>query len=336
MASSSSDSDLSEDDFHTVEHTNRRATYLFPEKFSPVQMASMFKKEPAPVTTKVTIGLDDPIDQVVGTISADPAFYTDVMPYSWQSLTGTPDWYAANIRFAHAMDVRNGCLYGLYDYECPSLYAYAKGALGYAKTIPFQVMLKLDPTYRILNLDSIQGHCKLFNMKESILGDQDFISNKHDLAIDAPGYPFASFYSIVTSLAAGWAKETPSLGERTPVSSKKWLLILHQLQGHNVKGMTPEARSHLGDKLYTDFIASLGFKVEDMCVPHAKRDQGLIDRTEASLLAIRAELLKALRIEDHLLPKLADLDAAAVLAGRVFFSVPDNSVEQGANNKTDS
>ncbi len=308
-ASSSSDAEALEDSFHDVKYTNRGAEFLFPQRFTDEQVQCLFDKQPLLIQNRFKDAADEVFDLPVGALSAEEKFYREVMPNRLQLITGTAARYASKIRFANAVEVHNGALQGLYEYvsSYDSLYSMA----GYGGCLSFLVQLRLDPSYVIYGMENIEGRCRVFNMRESILGDKDFLSSERQLNMANRMLPVTSLHYL-KSLDRNWVRQTNEIG-RLAGNTKDWLLLLHALQGNNVHGMDEVNRQHIADSLYEKFLTGKEYAANEMNLA----------KYEDCLMSLRQSIFEKLGIREDQIPTVPADKIVDMCEGRVFFAVAE-------------
>jgi hypothetical protein len=301
-----------EDDFHMVDSIkNRDVECLFPEKFTPQQMGDLFQHKSTPIEKKFQNPYDE--DQVytipVGTIKAGKVFYEQVMPYKMQILSGYPSSYAARTHFIHRVQVIHGNIYGGYEYNGAGFYQWARTGAN----VQFAVKLELDNTYTTHNLDKIQGSAKLYNLRESILGQRDFISSPNKLNPANFNLPEACLYNIFMSLDETWISRTGEI-QRLVGHITDYLLLLDQLRGSPVFEMTVEQRQVHGDHLYASFLSALNF---------GDGSAMTIEKFKNCAQVLRFNIFSHLGIQEADFAPLVKCDKDALGQGKIFIAVPD-------------
>jgi hypothetical protein len=309
-ASSSSDSDLSEDDFHAISNTNNVALSLFPSQFSPEQVLQLHDNKPVILQKQVAlVGLDaQPVS--LGSLSCTELYHQAVKPYWFQILSGKSSNYAGRIRFVSAEVGPDGCLYGNYRYTGAKLYQ----AIGTATDTVFP--LKFTPTdgCKIYNLDKLKaGPCRLINLKESILGNRDFISSSENANPFNCAVPELSWYSLEYWTSEVAVRAEAATGHaRLPGNLETWLLALHQLQGVDVSLQTSDIRELLAHSLLEQLLRN------EECA-------AIADLTEKYVKAnaiVRCQLLELLHVKEGDIPCIPLNENLAAYEGKIFFALP--------------
>lgn len=314
---SSSQEDSLEDEFVVVAKSNTHALPLFPNKFSAEQMRHLFKKKPI-IYEKEQIRWDSddfgiPVQivekETIGTLTAGNDFYSKVMPNFVQVITGTASKYASKIHFTNCVEVKSDCLIGTYEYRSSyeSLYHWA----GYGSCLSFQVALKLDPSYTLINSREITSQGLLFNLRDSILGSRDFISSKNSLDPRNGLLPQLCLYYIFAT-DEKFARQTSINSERLVGNIKDFLLALEELRYGSLYDESSENRMLVADSLYKDFVESKGYNLGSMT----------LDGYADCLLSARKEVLLHLGICDEDIPTIGRHLTPSVEQGKVLLLVP--------------
>lgn len=310
-ASSSSSPEL-EDDFHHVENTNYGALSLFPEKLTKKQVQSMFDKKRIQIERKLHVSYSgETLTIPVGDAVATDSFYNNVYPNMFQAVTGTASSYASRIKFIHAVEIKDKQLYGFYQYERPALYGVVHNYLVSPTTILFSLQLNLARDFKIHNMDKIEGPCKIFNMRESVLGQKDFISKESQLDPGNGLLPDACLYSI-KSLDREFIRDTGCI-ERLAGNTKIWLMLLNQLKGRDLYGMQPDEREAHAEVLYQQLLAEKKFDANNMTLDHY----------ETCLMELRAAIFEHLGFKEDDIPNVPREDLPAMIDGKIFFAVAE-------------
>jgi hypothetical protein len=322
--SSSNAPDALEEDFHNVIYTNRGAEALFPKTFTTEEMHKLLHPSTAsPLRADQTLinAVDEVIHVPVGTLTPTDVFSNRVAPSMFQILTGTPDSYAGRITFGNLVIIRDGQIYGEYLYK--RAFPNVSSWLGYGDTVQFHLKLNLHESYIVQNLAGIEGTCKIFNMRESVLGDRDFLSNKDHLNPANNILPTACLHNIKLLdreciLQSGQQKGSL---ERLAGNTKDWLLMLRQLQGKAVYfGLSVKDQRQQADLLYRKLLAKHKFTPETMTV----------ETYAVCLMPIRAKIFKCLGLHEDDIPVIPEGDVEQIIAmreGKIFFAVADRAEE---------
>lgn len=307
-----------EGEFHPVADFNRGVEKLFPEKFNADQMACFYKKKAINYAQNTIHPMtEEAQENKIGQMIPGESFYQNVMPYSLQMLTGTCHKYAEKIRFARVVNVKDGELEGLYEYV--SSYESLYSALGYASTVTFPVCLTLDPSYKVYNLDRVVGACRIFNLKESVLGAHDFISSVNQLQDANKMLPNACIFNIFRQDEA-FINQTNEV-HRLEFNIKSLLAILDQLKGNDLYHMTPEQQIIRQTEMYQQLREDKKCAAGEMTKETYK----------ACLLHVRAEIFAQMGIDPTFIPEVSGQDIVLLHEGKILFVVPDVSAGQNAN-----
>ncbi len=308
MASSSSTEEIM-DEFHKVPTVYNAAHAIFPKTLTTEQSEFFYRGRPFAAQRSVGLAGSEHKDVIhLGTISATAEYNEKVKPYWFQVLTGD---ISARTTFLHTELREDLCLYGIYKYCGASAYQ----SLGLATNATFALKFEPSNDCKIYNLDKLgAGPCRLVNMKESILGDRDFISSEENGNPHHCAVPEASWYSLEYWTSEAAIREEVRKGiDRLPGNTKTWLLILHQLQGADVYSLTNDQQLQLGDSLLQQM----------MLLAKYARIQDTVERYVEILASIRRDIFKHLNVREEDVPSIPYEENIAAYQGKIFFAIPE-------------
>gem|GEM_PF-3775678 len=307
--SSSSSLPVDEDGFVCVQKVNTHMESLFPSQFTSEQMGCFFANKPVTHERILPNPYGEGVRLVIGQLTASEEFYKKVMPYRVQMLTGTAAKYADKITFTGVVEVKDNVINGIYEYTSSygSLYTMA----GYASAICFPVALQLDPSYKILNPNNLMGRCRIFNMRESVLGKHDFVSKPCQLDPVNNMIPDASLYMILNTDSA-FIRQTNDI-HRLAGNTTLWLLILNQLRYGKLHSLSEGERLIEGDRLYQALVRQKGYDSKAMTLAHY----------EDCILSVRRDILAILDLAESDLPTFGRELSIPLCEGKLFFLAPE-------------
>ena len=318
VSKASSSQEILEDEFVVVQNTNTHAEPLFPAKFTAEQMSKLFNHEPVVFEIEHHRWDCDQFGrpchvitkEAIGSLIPGGTFYQDVMPSSFQILTGTAQSYADKINFTRTVQFENGVLSGIYEYR--SSYETLYELAGYAGSISFPVTLTLDPSYKLIcTHNKMSGRQRLFNLRDSILGARDFISSKNSLDPKNGLLPQLCLHSIFTT-DEKFVRQTGE-EQRLTFNIKDFLMVKQELQYGTLYNLPDDDRRAVADKLYHDLLSSKGYKA----------DQMNLTRYEHCLLTARSAILSHLGIHESDIPTLGRDLIIPLVEGKVLLLLPE-------------
>lgn len=256
----------------TILFTGVQPEAMFPQKFNAQDIKSFYTEKKAM--------------KPEGSYSVGADFNT-VMPYSFQWITGTYEKIAKNISFKGAIYARDGDIIGKYTYSSP----YTSWNNG-----DFEVVKNL-------------GTLKFFNLSDSVLGDNDFISS--------PGQPVkdASFFYIANT-DERFVRETGDI-RRLNKNVQSFLLILNQLKGENIYGMSEEERNSRAEELYSEYRDKNKYKLSSTEVLD-------IEEYVKIIIDLRTKILGHFGLNIEEVPSLEQMTndhKIKLFKGKLFFAV---------------
>lgn len=277
---------------------------VFPNQLTTEQANCFYRGEKFPIQRYVGLPMADNKDVIeLGSLSVGNDYITNVKPYRFQFLTGD---ISTRTRFLRT-EIKNQCLYGVYHYKGAGFYK----TVGTAADVNFTVKFVPSEGGKIYNLDKLKsGPCLLINMKESILGLNDFISNEVNSNPTHFGVPEACWFSFEYWTSEAATREEAANGlARMPGNIKTWLLICHQLQGKAVYKMDKAARAELADKLLAEEKSNVADKPDE------------VEQYVGVMANVRRKILEALGVRESDVPNVPHEEIAALNQGKIFFAV---------------
>lgn len=213
------------------------------------KLSSLFERGSSPESnSEEEVAL---IERKVGQLTIENDFLKKWTGYQKFSFTGIVDVNICESQVDHLTGQRNNCtINGIYQYS--SSYSNLFNVVGAAGTVVFPVELHLDPSYVLLNPNNITGRCRIINLKESVLGENDFVSDPHRLDPCKMNVPMASLYHILDFNSKAIRQTNGII--RLEVNTINYLMLLNELLYGNLHSLSESERLLEGKRLYRELL----------------------------------------------------------------------------------